>query len=218
MEKSLKQRRRRHSNAAFNPGATTSAFGGGVDPKPLILALDITGAPYGWVNWQNAVTLQAAHRVHRQMGTREFTFHGGLNGRTGERSVLKTSSIIALKGRNPCAWDRSPPAISNALLFSRDRNYCCYCGQRYSIEHLTRDHVRAQSRDGETSWNNLVSCCLRCNQIKGSRTPEEAGFTMHYLPYIPSRHEGLILRNRRILADQMEFLIGCVPAHSRLHG
>jgi hypothetical protein len=37
-----------------------------------------------------------------------------------------------------------------------------------------------------------------------------------YLPYVPNRAEYLILTNRRILADQMEFLAQHVPAQSRL--
>jgi hypothetical protein len=32
-----------------------------------------------------------------------------------------------------------------------------------------------------------------------------------YLPYVPSLHEDMILRGRRILADQMEFLLASVP-------
>jgi hypothetical protein len=35
---------------------------------------------------------------------------------------------------------------------------------------------------------------------------------------VPNRHEHMILQNRRILADQMEYLMARVPKHSRLHG
>jgi hypothetical protein len=38
-----------------------------------------------------------------------------------------------------------------------------------------------------------------------------------YVPYVPSRHEHFILRNRRILADQMEYLLAGVPRTSRLY-
>jgi hypothetical protein len=37
-----------------------------------------------------------------------------------------------------------------------------------------------------------------------------------YAPYVPSLWEDFILRNRRILADQMEFLMSHVPRSSRL--
>jgi hypothetical protein len=37
-----------------------------------------------------------------------------------------------------------------------------------------------------------------------------------YLPYVPSHFENMILQNRNILADQMEYLIAGVPKHSRI--
>ena len=37
-----------------------------------------------------------------------------------------------------------------------------------------------------------------------------------YLPYVPNRAEFLILSNRQILADQMDFLARHVPAKSRV--
>jgi hypothetical protein len=38
-----------------------------------------------------------------------------------------------------------------------------------------------------------------------------------YAPYVPNRAEFLILANRRILIDQMEFLKQHVAAQSRIH-
>ena len=64
---------------------------------------------------------------------------------------------------------------------------------------------------------NLVTACRACNTRKASRTPEEAKMPLVYLPYVPSRWEDFILANRHILADQMEYLLAKVPAHSRLH-
>ncbi len=40
---------------------------------------------------------------------------------------------------------------------------------------------------------------------------------LHYVPYVPNRYEAFILSNRKILADQMEFLLHGVPEDSRLH-
>lgn len=58
--------------------------------------------------------------------------------------------------------------------------------------------------------------CRNCNSRKGNRTLQELGWSMHYTPYVPSLHEDMILRGRRILADQMEFLLASVPPNSRL--
>ena len=40
---------------------------------------------------------------------------------------------------------------------------------------------------------------------------------LHYVPYVPNRYEAFILANRKILADQVEFLLMGVPKHSRVH-
>jgi len=58
--------------------------------------------------------------------------------------------------------------------------------------------------------------CRACNHRKGPRTPEQARMPLLYAPYVPSIWEDFILRNRRILVDQMEFLRMHVPRGSRL--
>ncbi|MBN9422810.1 MAG: hypothetical protein BGO63_02245 [Candidatus Accumulibacter sp. 66-26] len=184
--------------------------------RPLILAVDITGAPHGWISWQSAVGHQAAGRVDRSMGEFFFTFRGGHSRLTGLRSELTVSSILALRGRNPHGWEPQAPALCNALLFQRDHYLCCYCGARKPAHALTRDHVRPLSRGGRDSWKNVVTACRACNQRKGAAPLESTGMAMLYVPYVPSIYEGLILRNRRILADQMEFLKNLLPDHSRL--
>ena len=79
------------------------------------------------------------------------------------------------------------------------------------------EHIIPLSRGGRQSWMNLVTACRSCNTRKGSRTPQQAGMPLLYVPYVPNRHEHFILRNRRILADQMEFLMAHLPKSSRLH-
>ena len=46
--------------------------------------------------------------------------------------------------------------------------------------------------------------------------PACSGVPLLYTPYVPSLWEDFILRNRRILADQMDFLMAHVPKTSRL--
>jgi hypothetical protein len=56
----------------------------------------------------------------------------------------------------------------------RDHHTCAYCGSRAS----TVDHVIPRCQGGTTTWSNLVASCLPCNQIKGGRTPEQAGMRL----------------------------------------
>ena len=92
-----------------------------------------------------------------------------------------------------------------------------YCGQRFMLRDLSRDHVVPVSRGGRDVWTNSVTACRRCNTKKANRSPEAADMPLLYVPYVPNRHEHFILRNRRILADQMEYLLAGVPRTSRLY-
>ena len=100
----------------------------------------------------------------------------------------------------------------------RDRHVCAYCGGRFHFDELTREHLTPVSRGGNDSWMNCITACRSCNGAKGNRMPEEARMSLMYLPYVPSLHEDMILRGRRILVDQMDFLLASVPRSSRLHG
>lgn len=186
---------------------------------PLILTLDNHGVPNRWITWQQACFYYARNLVAWTLGERAFTFYGGLSRATGERSSITAHSIIAIKGRAMAgrAFNHIPP-LSNRELFRRDRQMCAYCGDSFHFLRLTRDHIKPVSRGGLDTWMNVVTACRPCNERKSDRTPEGAGMELVYLPYVPNRAEYLILTNRRILADQMEFLAQHVPAQSRLHG
>jgi 5-methylcytosine-specific restriction endonuclease McrA len=41
---------------------------------------------------------------------------------------------------------------------------------------------------GPNTWQNLVACCLACNQKKGGRTPEQAGMRLKAHPKGPRAH------------------------------
>lgn len=79
--------------------------------------------------------------------------------------------------------------VSRKGVLRRDNNQCAYCGRFAN----TIDHVQPRSRGGADSWENLVACCLRCNNIKGDRTPEEMGWTLRRRPVAPLMH-GLHVR------------------------
>jgi 5-methylcytosine-specific restriction endonuclease McrA len=142
---------------------------------------------------------------------------GGTQRATGCQSRIEVHPIIAVRGAIPSRAWRQVPALSNPKLFHRDRHLCAYCGARLDFEELTREHIVPVSRGGLDSWMNCITACKACNGHKGNRLPEEARMSLLYLPYVPSLHEDMILRGRRILSDQMEFLLASVPRHSRLH-
>ena len=184
---------------------------------PLILTLDTNGIPHRWITWQHACFYYAKNQIAWAAGEHAFTVQGGFNRASGARSQIDASSIIAIKGKAMAmrAFSQVPP-LNNRELFHRDRYLCAFCGSNLPASKLTRDHVIPFSRGGRDTWMNVVTACRGCNEKKSDRTPEMAHMELLYLPYVPNRAEYLILTNRRILADQMEFLAQHVPAQSRL--
>ena len=180
-----------------------------------ILALTSDGRPHQWLNWQDAVTLKYKGLVAFEMGDDENTFHGGVSRMTGEQSSMDIKSIISLKGK--FKFDRRQVALTNTNLFARDLHICGYCGRFTTDEKMTRDHIVPKSRGGKDTWENLISACKKCNNHKDNRTPEEADMSLIWVPYRPVREEQLIMQNRKILADQAEFILNFVPQHSRMH-
>lgn len=190
---------------------------GTLSTRPLILALDAYGFPQRWISWQQACYYHARDLVAWAGGDFSLIIHGGISRLTGEQSTITTNSIIAVKGQaHGAQLAQQVPPLSNRELFHRDRCLCAYCGHEYGPQRLTRDHVVPVSKGGRDIWMNVVTACRACNQRKGGRTPERAGMQLLYAPYVPNRAEFLILSNRHILADQMDFLTRHLPARSRV--
>jgi 5-methylcytosine-specific restriction endonuclease McrA len=183
---------------------------------PLILQLDVAGNPCRWMTYEDAAYYKAKDLIAWVYGEDEFTIYGGENALTGEQSSMDLNTIIAVKGEIGDKGRFRIPTLTNRALFRRDQHICAYCGNEFGHDHLTRDHIVARSRGGPDVWTNVVTACGGCNKLKDDRTLEQAGMKLLYLPYAPNRSEYLILMNRNILADQMEFLKSRVTKDSRI--
>ncbi|HEY6926959.1 MAG TPA: HNH endonuclease [Steroidobacteraceae bacterium] len=186
--------------------------------SPHILALDLAGAPHRWITVRAAAHYYATDMIAWATGTNEFVLRGGIQRSTGLQSMIRASSIIAIKGKDFIVRNFAHvPTLTKEMLLARDRNTCAYCAQRFRFDQLDMEHIVPRSKGGEDSWTNLVAACRACNNRKADRTPEAAGMKLHFVPYVPNRYEAFILSNRKILADQMEFLLQGVPKTSRMH-
>jgi len=180
-----------------------------------VLSLDAGGRILDWISWQDAACLYVREAVAWTLGEPCLTVHGGFRS-DGKQSILSLHPIVASRGHCRSNAVDPSPALTNAALFARDRHICLYCGTHYSRGELTRDHVVPLSRGGRDIWVNVVTACLACNIRKGGRTPQQAAMPLLAVPYKPSWVEHLILSNRNILADQMEFLVHHLPKHRRM--
>ena len=97
--------------------------------------------------------------------------------------------VIILK-----VFDRLPSSdvkFTRRNIYKHYENKCCYCGSRFDTKELNLDHVMPKSRNGKTSWENIVLSCIPCNTNKADRTPREANLTMHYQPTKPAWQNSL---------------------------
>lgn len=185
-----------------------------------VLRTDIAGMPLEWIDYRVAATLYHSGQVAYSCGSLIYRVHGGHNALTGLRSVIEVNSIVATHGdtrtvsRNRAHYT---PPLNNSTLFKRDGNLCMYCGQRFAKSDLTRDHITPISRGGTDTWMNVVAACRRCNNHKGGQKPEQAGMQLLAIPFTPSHAEYIYLKGRRVLVDQMEYLLSHFPRSSPLH-
>jgi len=64
--------------------------------------------------------------------------------------------------------------MKRVRIYIRDRYCCQYCGGKEHAKNLTLDHIMPRAQGGITTPQNLVTSCVKCNQRKGNRTPEQA--------------------------------------------
>ena len=96
-------------------------------------------------------------------------------------------------------FDRMPlqtVRFNRKNLFARDDHTCQYCGRQKPTNQLSLDHVVPRSHGGQTTWENIVCCCLRCNCRKGGRTPQQARMRLLSRPAKP--------RNNPLLAQPIQ--------------
>jgi 5-methylcytosine-specific restriction endonuclease McrA len=142
-----------------------------------VLLLNAGYEPLRIVSWQRAFVLVFQGKV-------EILEEYKLTVRTVSQQ-FKIPAVIRL--RRWVHLKRQAPVIrfSRANLYERDEYRCQYCYKRFPEKELTLDHVVPVVRGGKKTWENIVTACIRCNQKKGDRTPEETGLKMLKKPRLP---------------------------------
>lgn len=172
---------------------------------PRILALDVAGIPRAWATHEDVACWYAKDRIAWDFGD-DFRLHGGINRITNQRTFLDVKTIVAVHGMNKNTKTYNTPKLTNRSLFARDQQICGYCGNQFALNKLTRDHIHPISKGGKDKWSNVITACRPCNHRKGNKDIDEISMKLLYIPYVPDYAEHMILTNRHILADQMEFL------------
>jgi 5-methylcytosine-specific restriction endonuclease McrA len=141
-----------------------------------VLLLNITYEPLRIIDWKRAITMLCLGKVEvieeysRDIHSVSFT--------------IRLPSVVRLL--RMVKRPKTPVKFSRQNIYARDRYKCQYCGNRFSSEDLTYDHVIPKSRGGKTQWKNIVTCCIDCNRKKGGRIPSEASMRLIRKPKRPT--------------------------------
>lgn len=142
----------------------------------LTLKLNADYTPISVVSWQEAVGLWYIGKAEMVEEYPDVKLRS-------PSIVVPCPSVIRLK--DYVKRRSNSPVYSRANLFTRDNYTCQYCGQGFTDEDLTVDHISPKSRGGKRTWDNTTTSCFPCNSKKGDRTPEEAGMKLLSHPYKP---------------------------------
>jgi 5-methylcytosine-specific restriction endonuclease McrA len=137
----------------------------------IILVEDSNYQSYNFQSWREVSEYRSVYQRDRHDWIRCVRFE------------LAAPRIIRL-----LAYDRLPRRglrLTRRNIYARDRNRCQYCGKRYPSSELSLDHVLPRSHGGQTTWNNIVCACVKCNVRKGGQRPEEAGLKLIAEPVKP---------------------------------
>ena len=98
-----------------------------------------------------------------------------------ERLAMRVPLVVRLARYVRVPYRGAVPLTRRAV-FARDGGRCVYC----HAPATSIDHVMPRSRGGRHVWENVVSCCRRCNHTKADRVISELGWRMPRQPVAPT--------------------------------
>jgi 5-methylcytosine-specific restriction endonuclease McrA len=94
-------------------------------------------------------------------------------------SILRLNHFVKTRAHSYIRFSREN-------IYIRDEFACQYCAERFHPKQLTLDHVIPAVQGGKKNWTNIVTACISCNQVKGGRTPAQAGMRLIKKPSVPT--------------------------------
>jgi 5-methylcytosine-specific restriction endonuclease McrA len=91
------------------------------------------------------------------------------------RSPSITINVPKVVALNTYAPVTSSPKFCRRSILLRDKFSCQYCGNRFTTDELTFDHVIPRSAGGQTVWSNILTACVECNSKKRDSMPNYSG-------------------------------------------
>lgn len=140
--------------------------------KSSVLVLNADYLPINVTSFKKAFNLVFKNKANVIESEGEFY---SSNNKYPKPSVIKLVKYVNLPHRKV--------VLSKENIFKRDGYRCAYCS---SNRNLTVDHILPKSQNGKNTWENLITCCFKCNSFKGDKTPEQANMKLLFEPTKPN--------------------------------
>ncbi len=141
-----------------------------------ILLLNSDYRPLNFVTWNRALKLLLKEKVD-------------VVSEWEGKAIRSVSGAIQLPAtlrlRSQVRFFRKKIIFSKAMVKKRDNYTCQYCGVRPSRTHTTIDHVIPVSKGGQSSYENCVTACYKCNNKKNDRLLSQIGMRLKTRPTKP---------------------------------
>lgn len=141
-----------------------------------VLLLDYDNKPLNFCSWKKALLLILKGKAEYLDTIRKIELITINNNIIIPRVIRMTYKTAASNKELPFCREN---------IYVRDNYTCQYCGKKFPESELTLDHVFPKSRLGPDIWENIVTCCKKCNQHKADKTPKEAKMKLYRRPYRP---------------------------------
>ena len=112
-------------------------------------------------NWIGIDLSPLAVKLVEQRARNELGLMGGIQ-------AISRTDIPKRTDREPAP----PLSESKVVLYGTQAGHCNGCGTHFMQQHLTVDHIIAQSKGGTSHLDNLQLLCAHCNSLKGNRPME----------------------------------------------
>lgn len=158
------------------------------------LVLNAGYEPLGVVSFKRALILVLNEKATILAQTAESKVHSA-------KHEFDVPSVILLSRYVRVPTGRMIP-VSRRGVLRRDNFRCAYCSKSAN----TIDHVQPKSKGGRDSWENLVACCLKCNNAKGDKSLEEIGWRLNFTPRMPVGVTWMLKGAERLEPEWNDFL------------
>lgn len=180
-------------------------------PNLRTLVLNQGYEPVRVVNWQRAITMVYLDKA-TVLDSYTTQVHSAHRAHDVPAVIWLRRNVMWL-GRKA---KRPPPDVkfTRFYVYARDGWKCQYCGKQLPASVLTFDHVIPRAQGGRTKWTNIVTACGPCNQVKGDRTPQEAGMKLLRKPREPHWLPALLVKglSEKTIPEQWTNYIGWLSA------